>query len=402
MPVTLIDKSNYPTDFVIPIDQKSSLRSLIRNKIKGIDESKLNLKLKLIKWIDQQSNGLDQILPDLPAQKKVDEFIQLIDRRFEKLKPFNDWIDSNNSKHWIKNLAIFLVKLPLKAARNILKLLYNLVKAAIFAVNHPLKSLAKMAKYLVEIIYQLSEPESWSILGAGLIGFSGGQALTGNPLSVIGFIVGAALLLSGLSLGALKSALKAEEGNVKEEIFKNLSKQAKAALESASTGLIMGLILGAIQKTLYDKTVPNYRVTNIEEAQKFAEQFIKDNGLPPFDTVQIDPSGGIVIHWENGNNVSHLLKKFPEYAENTIQYPGRVIYGSSYDSVTFTVGPETVKKVYNYMMRKLYMDDSSLEIFPYEYQSVAGKEAFIYDYPKPIPKNQVSYQGFLLSTADQF
>lgn len=297
-------------------------------------------------------------------------------------------------------MAIFLVKLPFKAARNILKLLYNFVKAAIYAVNHPLKSLTKMAKYLVEIVYQLTEPETWSLIGAGMIGFSAGQALTGNPLSVIGFIIGAALLLGGISIGALRSALKAEEGNVKDEVLKNLTKQAKAAMESASTAFVMGLILGAIQKCIYDKTVPTYRVTSIEEAQKFAEQFIKDNGLPAFDTVQIDPAGNIIIHWKNGDSIGEFLRKFPEFSENTIEYPGRIIYNSSYQSVTFTISPDTVTKVYNYMMWK--RPSGWLEKFPYDYTSVAGKESFMYDYPRPVPNLQLSHHGFLLNTVDEF
>ncbi len=163
-------------------------------------------------------------------------------------------------------LAKFLIALPFKAACNIARFLYQVLKAAAYTIVHPLKAAMKLAKLLVKIAKELTKPETWALIGAGAIGASLGQAVMGNPLLVAGLIIGSVMLLGGLSIGAIKAALDAhrkseDAGSAAAQYLKCLG---EPVLEALMTGFFVGLIFGAIQK---GKTVVNSSQQNNTNSQ---------------------------------------------------------------------------------------------------------------------------------------
>lgn len=231
---------------------KSSLTEAVNSIAKvhqHLQAAKKNLHERTIAKLDSYDLFLDQKIPNFPIQNKIDRLGQKIKEKFAPLTKFNKWLDSNGHGSWYRQLAIFLVKLPLRVVRNILKLLYDIVKTAIYAAVHPLKALNHLAKQMVNLIYELTKPETLTKIGAGVMGASLGQlAVTGNPFSAIGLGVGAALAIGGLSLGALQAALEAEEGQRSEAALHNLWSQVKGMPEAALTGFCLGLLIGAISK----------------------------------------------------------------------------------------------------------------------------------------------------------
>lgn len=211
--------------------------------------TKKNWHERTISKLDSYDLLLEEKLPNFKIQDKIDRLGRNIKEKFAPLKEFNTWLNSNGHGAWYMQLATFLVKLPLRAMRNIIKMLFDIVKAAIYSVVHPLKALNHLAKLIVNLIYELTKPETWTKIGVGVMGASLGQlAVSGNPLSAIGLGVGAALAITGLTIGALQAALEVEDGHRKEAALQNLLKQVKGMPESALTGFCMGLLIGGISK----------------------------------------------------------------------------------------------------------------------------------------------------------
>ena len=167
-----------------------------------------------------------------------------IQKKFAPLTKYNDWLNTSEAEAWYKQLALFLVKLPMQSVRNIIRLLYTIIKEASCSVVHPRKAIAKTANALVNLPYELSKPETWSKIGAGLIGATLGQGLiTGNPFSIIGLGVGAAMMIGGLTMGALRAALEAEKSCALRAAGLNVWCQAQALPESFITSFFTGLLL---------------------------------------------------------------------------------------------------------------------------------------------------------------
>ncbi|MBS0655329.1 MAG: hypothetical protein JSR46_06110 [Verrucomicrobia bacterium] len=212
---------------------------------------------RAISQLDAWEYALDEKIPNFPIQDKIDSFGRKLKEEFAPLTAFNTWLDSNGDGAFFEQLATFLVKLPARVVRNIVEVLYNIVHTAIYAAVHPLKALNQLAKLLVTLVYELTKPETWTMIGAGMVGAGAGQlAVTGNPLSAIGIGIGGALLIGGLSVGALQAALEAEEGKRGEAALKNLELQAKEIPEAMLTGFCMGLLIGAISKAVPSKQLP--------------------------------------------------------------------------------------------------------------------------------------------------
>ena len=194
-------------------------------------------------------------------------------------------------KLWKKALyafGLFLVKLPLRAARNILALLVDIVKAAVYTVAHPVKATLKLAKMILNLLKALTKPETWSEMGAGMIGVSLGQLALGNPLVPIGFIIGAAMLFAGLSAGALVAAIEhyGEDeclGEVGKQIFEQLRKLPEAML----TGFLFGLMFGAIQKAQHKEHLEEVNKSSYGEVESNPSLF--SSGA--FNALDIPASG---------------------------------------------------------------------------------------------------------------
>ncbi len=102
---------------------------------KGSGETKIigqRLKDRIITKLSVWDQKLDSILPNFFFQKKLDEIGVIIRQKFEPLKKFNQWLDSNGHGQWCQKLATFLVKLPMQSVRNIIQLLYFAVKELIY------------------------------------------------------------------------------------------------------------------------------------------------------------------------------------------------------------------------------------------------------------------------------
>lgn len=268
---------------------------------------------KAIYQLNKIDAKLDEKLPNFAIQNKIDHLAHLIEQKFAPLKQFNDWLDSNGEGKWYKKLAIFLAKLPARAVRNILRLIYEIIKNIIYTIVHPLKSLNNIAKLLIHLVHELTKPETWSKIGVGMIGASLGQALiTGNPVSVIGLGIGIALLGAGLTGGAIRDAIKAEKGQRVKAAKHNFVSQVKQLPEAALTGFCMGLIFGGIQRALQEQHIANFRVANLEEAKQFADKFIRENNYPQYSEVRVDPSGKVVLKWW-GQELDYLTKTHKEF-----------------------------------------------------------------------------------------
>ncbi len=124
---------------------------------------------------------------------------------FVPLIRLNEWLlqDEFQKSGALKSYAIFLLKLPLRAIRNIVQLPVTIVKVIVYAITHPAKACIKLITALIYLLHALTQPETWSKIGVGILGATLGQAVVGNPLAPIGLIVGSALLGAGLCGGAL-------------------------------------------------------------------------------------------------------------------------------------------------------------------------------------------------------
>lgn len=204
-----------------------------------------------ISKIDDWDKRLDVLMPNSPIQTRIDSLIEEIESIFEPLVEFNDWLNSNGHGAWHEQLAQFLVKLPFRAARNIVQQLYTVIKGIVFGVVHPLKAVNMVAKFLVLLPYELVKPETWSAMGAGILGASCGEAvIMGGFGSPIGVGIGGALLLGGVSVGTLKVMFEAAEEERLEKAGQYLVQQGQRLSEVFLTSFYTGIIIAAIRKVL--------------------------------------------------------------------------------------------------------------------------------------------------------
>lgn len=340
---------------------------------------KIDLKTKIIKKIDEfESNYIDTCMWLSPLgglQKAIDGYIRKINEELSSpaLAAFNKWLDSSNKKEKIiHSIALFLVKLPLKAARNILRLILGCFKVVGYALLHPVKALAKLAKLIVMFLDELRKPETWTKTGAGMIGAGLGQACFGNPLSILSVIIGGALAVTGFSVGALIATVKAyndakEQGSkeawiaAKDAAVNNIQEQAEAFSESLMTGFLMGLIIGGIQKAIRDKDLANRQKAENERAanekeRAFEEEYNKlkkeydarmtdyhankektltdlvnklreKYKLPPGGVI-IDADNNIHLKWDNVPKDGAVHKRFPDALH---YYAGKDTWGHTHD-----------------------------------------------------------------------
>lgn len=300
---------------------------LIQERITPAPQPAKAWDLRLIHQLNQWDEKLDKALPDFIIQKRIDSIGRYIEKKFAPLTKFNHWLNRNGHGEWYQQLATFLVKLPMRSIRNIVQLIYNIIREACYAVVHPLKATNRLAKMLIALVNELTKPETWSKIGAGMIGGSLGQSLvTGQPFSLIGIGIGGGLLIGGLSAGALKAALKAEKGCKFQEVKKNLRQQAQQLPEIALTGFCMGLLVGGIQRAIYEQKMKNFRVSNHEEAKQYADSFIEEYHLPQYSEVELTPSGKIIIKWSN-RDMSQFREINPslfEIGPGVFEFPSKI------------------------------------------------------------------------------
>lgn len=278
---------------------------------------------KAISRLNGIDHRLDALMPNNSIQQRIDTLSHNIKNYFAPLNEFNTWLDDNGEGQWYSKLATFLAKLPLRAARNIIHLLYSIIKTILYAAVHPLKAINDLAKLLVQLAHQLTLPESLSKIGAGIIGANAGHTLvSGNPFSLIAIGIGAACVLGGFTAGAIKAAIMAEKDQrwnaVKDELFQ----QAKELPESALTGLILGLVTGGIQRSAQEA-----RAARIEK-------YVKEIKLPTANVTVDSVTGKITIDIPAKSvELQKIIQAHPEiFKEGSY-------FNSWYDSVRIEVLP---------------------------------------------------------------
>jgi hypothetical protein len=170
------------------------------------------------------------------------------------------------------------------------------------------------------LVHELMQPETWSKMGAGMMGASLGQAAMGNPLSVVGLVIGLSLLAGGISIGMIKAALKADKTQRWTMAKANFMSQVKELPEVFAIGFFMGLLIGAIQKAVYENQKADFKPPQIateEQAKKYADMYVAENHLPPYSKVTFDQSlNRVVIHWD-GENFQSIYRAAPRVVDPT-------------------------------------------------------------------------------------
>ncbi|MFI5343664.1 MAG: hypothetical protein ACHQUC_05525 [Chlamydiales bacterium] len=195
---------------------------------------------------------LDKKMPNIFIQLKLDEMATYVRTRFAPLQKFKPWLDTQQENgSWVSNMALFLVKLPLRVAHRILDMLYKMISTALYALVHPIKALNHLVKQLIELSYILTENETWSVIGAGLLGTSLGNTLmTGTPLATIGGVIGSVMLMGGLTHEAFHAILESKKGEEFQAVNECFVSKGRLLVESALTGFCLGLLMGKIQHIL--------------------------------------------------------------------------------------------------------------------------------------------------------
>ncbi|MBS0655990.1 MAG: hypothetical protein JSR46_09450, partial [Verrucomicrobia bacterium] len=202
---------------------------------------------KILGYLDDIDKKLDEVLPNNRVQECIDSFGAKIKGLLShpSAKQFNAWIDENNHSSWYKQLGIFLLKLPLKAVRNILRLAYFALKATVYLFVHPLKAIPFAGKLIIELIDLFCKPETYTKVGAGMLGASLAHLMISGGFglhSYIGLGIGGGFFLFGLSASALRDFAKAEKGHGLTAVKNTLINQLKEVPELMLTGFLIGLL----------------------------------------------------------------------------------------------------------------------------------------------------------------
>ncbi len=209
-----------------------------------------------IEILNKKGLELDEAGPSNKLQELLDTFyttrIEPILKHKNALK-FNAWLDSNGEVEWYKKLGAALAKTPLLAARAILNQVFSVLKALIFPLVHPKKALVEAGFLFVNFLHSLSKPETYSKVGAGVLGTAIGFSLVVvQPPVFTTVAIGLALMGVSMAFEAVRSYANADAGqeskDVRNILFKKHVKQIPAAF---ATGLLSGLAAGAFQKILF-------------------------------------------------------------------------------------------------------------------------------------------------------
>lgn len=215
----------------------------------------VNWKEHTVKQLEKWETKLDKFLPPFNFQNSYDRMMEEITKAFSKLRKFDHWLENNSQGNWYSRLATFLAKLPLKAARNILQLISNIILTAcripFDIAMHPIKTPLKLAKLIIMLVHSLTQPETWTKMGSGIVGSSlANIAVTSNPLSIFSIAIGGALILGGISIGTLKTALFAQKQERWNNAKNYLTQQVQETSEALFTGFCLSLLIEGIQQLI--------------------------------------------------------------------------------------------------------------------------------------------------------
>lgn len=278
---------------------------------------------RAVSYLDTYEKRLDVLMPNFFVQDKLDSVGLFIKELFSPLSQFSQWLDDNGQGEWYQQLAVSLRNLPVKAVRNIIRMLYSIIKEILYTLVHPLKSLSHLTKTMVLLANELTKSETWTKIGVGSLGGCLGQALmVGNPVLLIALGIGGALTLTGLTATLIKTLVQAEEGkrvNAAQQVFLSSALDLPEAL---FTGICMGLITGGVQrvmKRLNAAQAKPFRISTNEEAYKAADRIIKKYRLPAHDGIEFNSNGDLIINWNKYSVQSMNFKRYPKVGRDTIQ-----------------------------------------------------------------------------------
>lgn len=319
--------------------QSSSPTPMIKDPMQHIqvaEAPKISLYGRIINYLDDLDKSLDNI-PNNCYQEKIDKIAASIQKQISKLDGINTWLNDNGQGEWYKQLATFLYKLPICAIRNIIRMVYVLIKEILLFAVHPLKQFSKLARMLVNLAMELTKPETWAKIGAGVIGASLGQAAVGCPLSIVGIGIGAAMLISGLTVTAIKAAVKSKSNKKFDDVKEALIKVGKELPEVMLTGFLIGLMMGAIRKTVTEQEQTNVQERRVvfertsDNRQQVATEWGRDyaarEGLPTPDSVWLNPRSNLVtLQWKYQITEQNILQthsgwRFGYYHDGAHTYP---------------------------------------------------------------------------------
>ena len=205
----------------------------------------------IINSLDELDGTLDKIFPNGDIQNTMDALGHQIKQEFSNLAKFDQWLEENGATDWHEQLATYLVKLPIRSARNVIGALYSVISTALYLSVHPMKGINHLAKEVIILMESLSKPEVWSKIGAGSIGAIAGQSfILGNPISLMGFGIGGALILAGVTVDSLTAAINAEKGKELHATKEKLKHYAAKLPENVLTGFFMGMLIGGIRRAV--------------------------------------------------------------------------------------------------------------------------------------------------------
>ncbi len=312
---------------------------------------------KIDSWGKQFSQGMEtganeinQFFKELHPKDALDRLgnkIEILLKQAQDLTgltKLNAWLDKNEFReqydHALTAVVIFLAKLPLRTARNILSLLMNIIRAAVYTVVHPMKATVKLAKLFIELLKALTLPDTWTKMGAGVVGATLGQAAVGNPLAPIGLIIGAAMACGGLCAGALAAAIrnKSKSGNeILAAVGDELLRQIQQIPEAMLTGFLMGLMFGALNRHLFVKHKYDAVKQDMTQMEEEWWRGFRSNRLDP-STLQVNVDGS-TLHW-SAIDPKGIYGKFagkwgygPKLFSNTIPFHPTSVTPLSYTSI---------------------------------------------------------------------
>lgn len=264
------------------------------------------------KKLDVGEKYLDTILPNNRMQNALDFCGKKIDDLLHPAKEFNAWLNETNKGQWYKQLSLALIKLPIKAVRNIIQMVYGIIKATAYGFVHPLKAGLHLGKLLVEMAFAFTKSETYTKIGAGAIGASLGHVAVSAGFGVhayVGLGIGGALLLFGIATGAIEAGLTSDKPV--KDVALALWDHITLIPESLLTGFLVGVIVGAIQLGI-EKAIGPHKVyvhKNMTDAQ--AQEYVNKVYLPqhpdfPPPTSVTVVKDGIVMSWR-GDDLTSLL-----------------------------------------------------------------------------------------------
>lgn len=252
--------------------------------------------------VDRDFEKLSTSLPEglewiANLQSRLDDMGCAVKNILTPLAGINDFLDNTSTQYLIEKLVLELVKLPCKAARNILVGLSTIVQQIVYTSVHPINSTKDLTKALILFIDQLANPSTWTAMGVGSMASVAGQYLvTGAVISPLLLTISGGLIALGLAGTVIDAFLNVDSDTpMFRHIAGKLLDSLKMLPEVAATAFLSGVIFGAFH--------PEPAKPTQVEIDALARKFISDRGWGGgYElTCSLDSLGQVIIqrdsHW---------------------------------------------------------------------------------------------------------